>query len=70
MAEAVGIACHESVSLDFRCGSTRDQPRPLPDRPHLEVQPTKSGRKRKSALKRRLSGVEQKNWRGAANFGS
>jgi hypothetical protein len=24
MAEAFGIACHELVSLDFRCGSTTD----------------------------------------------
>ena len=24
IAEAVGIACHELVSLDFRCGSTTD----------------------------------------------
>ncbi len=26
MAEAFGIACHELVSLDFRCGSTCDIP--------------------------------------------
>ncbi len=26
MAEAFGIACHELVSLDFRCGSTSDIP--------------------------------------------
>ncbi len=24
MAETFGIACHELVSLDFRCGSTTD----------------------------------------------
>ncbi len=70
MAEAFGIACHELVSLDFRCGSRRDGRRRPPASPHLGVQPTKSGRKRTSALKRRLLGVEQKNWRGAANFDS
>ena len=26
MAEAFGIACHELVSLDFRCGSPSDLP--------------------------------------------
>ncbi len=26
MAEAFGIACHELVSIDFRCGSTSDIP--------------------------------------------
>ncbi len=34
MAEAFGIACHELVSLDFRCGSTsdsRDLPLPRPE---------------------------------------
>ncbi len=45
-----GIACHELVSLDFRCGSTRDQRHPLPKRPYLGVQPKKSRRKRTSAL--------------------
>ncbi len=33
MAEAFGIACHELVSLDFRCGSkadSRDLPLPRP----------------------------------------
>ncbi len=34
---------------NFSYGSTRDQPRPLPERPHLEVQPTKSGQKPTSA---------------------
>ncbi len=27
MAEAFGIACHELVSLDFRCGSTDETAR-------------------------------------------
>ena len=57
------------VSLDFRCGSTRDQPHPLPVRPYLGVQPTKSGRKPTSALKRRLLGVERTYRRHGLNFG-
>ncbi len=37
MAEAFGIACHELVSLDFRCGSTTDS-RDLPlSRPVLVI---------------------------------
>ncbi len=58
MAEAFGITCHELVSLDFRCGSTPAYKHPLILRPHLEVQPTKSGRKQTSALECRLLGVE------------
>ncbi|MCZ6745493.1 MAG: hypothetical protein O7D31_12580, partial [Alphaproteobacteria bacterium] len=52
-----------------RYGSTRDQRHPLPKRPYLGVQPMKLGRKRTSALKCRLLGVEQKNWRHGLNFG-
>ncbi len=69
MAEAFGIACHELVSLDFRCGSGPDQRRRLPASPHLGVQPTKSGRKRTLALKRRLLGVERSCRRHGLNFG-
>ncbi len=69
MAEAFGIACHELVSLDFRCGSTRDQRDPLPESPYLGVQPTKSGRKRKSAFKCRLLWVERSYRRPGPDFG-
>jgi hypothetical protein len=41
VAEAFGIACRELVSLDFGFGSTRDEPHPFPERPHLGVQLTK-----------------------------
>ncbi len=40
VAEASGVEGHELVSLDFRCGSGADEPGPLPERPHLKVQPT------------------------------
>ncbi len=46
MAEAFGIACHELVSLDFRCGSTTDFRDPPLPRPKLGDKQTKSGVKR------------------------
>ncbi len=55
MAEAFGIACHELVSLDFRCGSPSDYRHRHPESPHLGVQPTKSGRKRTLALECRFT---------------
>ncbi len=69
MAEAFGIACHELVNLDFRCGSLPDQRHRHPESPHLGVQPTKSGRKRTTALECRLLGVKQTTWLDPANFG-
>ena len=57
MAEAFGIACHELVSLNFRCGSTTDYKHPLILRPLLEVKQTKTGAKQTLALEGRLSGV-------------
>ncbi len=50
MAEAFGIACHELVSLDFRCGSARDERHRPPGGPHLGVQPKKSASKRTLGL--------------------
>ncbi len=50
MAEAFGIAWHELVSLDFRCGSIRDQPRALPECLHLGVQLTKTRKSRYGIL--------------------
>jgi CRP-like cAMP-binding protein len=44
------IACHELVSLDFRSGSPSDYRHHHPESSHLEVKPTKSVRKRTSAL--------------------
>ncbi len=70
VAEAFGIACHELVSLDFCYGSGSDQRHRHPESPHLGVQPTKSGRKRTSALECRLLGVEQSNRRHGLNFAS
>ncbi len=69
MAEAFGIAWHELVSLDFRCGSPTDYRHRHPASPYLGVQPTKSGRKRTSALKRRLLGVERSYRRHGPIFG-
>ncbi len=40
-----GIACHELVSLDFRCGSIRDQDGPSGPRRLSGVEPKKSARK-------------------------
>ncbi len=40
MAEVFGIACHELVSLDFRCGSTTDSRDPPLPRPELGVKRT------------------------------
>ncbi len=40
MAEAFGIACHESVSLDFRCGSKPDSIATALARLFLEVKRT------------------------------
>ncbi len=45
MAEAFGIACHELVNLDFRCGSKPEvQPRSR-ERLFLGVKQTKSAQK-------------------------
>ncbi len=70
MAEALGIACRELVSLDFRFGSPPDHRHRYPESPHLGVQPTKSGRKRTSALECRLLGVERSYRRPGLNFSS
>ncbi len=59
MAEAFGVACHELVSLDFRCGSQADLLRPCSERLLLRVKQTKSTRKRTSVLQGPLLGVEQ-----------
>ena len=56
MAEAFGIACHELVSFDFRCGSRTVLRRHHQEGLFLGVEPTKSGRKRKSPLECRLVG--------------
>ena len=48
MAEAFGIACHELVSLDFRCGSKPDEREHRPGGPELGVEQTKSGSKQTS----------------------
>ncbi len=42
MAEAFGIACHELVSLDFRCGSRADEIRSPVPRLLLRVKQSKS----------------------------
>ena len=55
MAEAFGIACHELVSLDFRCGSGRDQGGPSAPRRLSGVEPKKSAYKRTLRLEGLLS---------------
>ncbi len=59
MAEAFGIACHELVSLDFRCGSQADLLRPCSERPKLGVKQTKSARKQTSVVEGPLLEVKQ-----------
>ena len=56
MAEAFGIACHELVSLDFRCGSNSEVRRRHRERPLLAQE-----RKSISVIPG-PEGVEQ-NWR-------
>ncbi len=55
MAEAFGIACHELVSLDRRCGSQAAVSNPLTVGPLSGVKPTKSGRKLTPAVESRLT---------------
>jgi hypothetical protein len=57
MAEAFGIACHELVSLGFRCGSGSDYRHRHPERPHLGVERTESDESGPSAADLPLSGV-------------
>ncbi len=59
MAEAFGIARHELVGLDFRCGSGTVLRRHHQEGLNLGVKPTKSGRKRTSGLKCRFPGVDR-----------
>ncbi len=59
MAEAFGIACHELVSLDFRCGSSAVLADLAQRRRLSEVERTSRPRKRTLPLAGRLSGVER-----------
>ncbi len=61
------ISFSRSVS-DFRLGSPPDQRHRHPESLHLGVQPTKSGRKRTSALECRLLGVERSHRRPGPDF--
>jgi len=59
MAEAFGIACHELVSLDFRCGSGSDYRHRHPERPHLGVERTEPDESGPLSVELQLSGVLQ-----------
>ncbi len=59
MAEAFGIACHELVSLDFRCGSESEVSGDPQEGLHLGVKQTESMGKRTFLLKCLLSGVDR-----------
>ncbi len=59
MAEAFGPACHELVSLDFRCGSGSDSRDPLLLGPLSGDKQTKSARKPTSAGECRMLGVDR-----------
>ncbi len=59
MPEAFGIASHELVSLDFRCGSTTDSTDCPATRPLIPQKQTKIMRKRTCRLECLLSSVEQ-----------